>query len=228
MPKRIVKKTNKPQDLPIISRINTPQKIKGKLLERKLKIEKINIGKPKLSSRFKRSFKKLLSTPRKIKALIFIIANIIFFVWLFWGVPLPTNLASELLPVSTKIFDRNGNLIYEIFTDQRRTPVTLSELPQDLSDATIAIEDKDFYKHYGYSLTGIIRAAYSTIFKQKLQGGSTITQQLVKNALLSPERTIKRKVQEFALSMVVETIYSKDQILEMYLNQIPYGSTTYG
>jgi membrane peptidoglycan carboxypeptidase len=73
-----------------------------------------------------------------------------------------------------------------------------------------------------------VRAAFNTAFKRKLQGGSTLTQQLVKNALLSPERTIKRKIREFALTLVVETIYTKDQIFELYLNQIPYGSTAYG
>jgi penicillin-binding protein 1C len=207
----------------------TPPKQGKKILQSTLIIKKINVTKPQgILARLKSSIKSFFGKSRSKKALVFLVISIGFFVWLFWGVPLPTNLASETLPVSTKIYDRNGKLIYEIFADQRRTPITLTELPQDLKDATIAIEDKDFYKHYGYSLTGITRAAYSTVFKQKLQGGSTITQQLVKNALLSPERTIKRKLQEFALSMIVETIYSKDQILEMYLNQIPYGSTTYG
>lgn len=90
------------------------------------------------------------------------------------------------------------------------------------------MEDKDFYKHSGVSFTGIGRAAYNTVFKRQLQGGSTLSQQLVKNALLSPERTVKRKVRELALTLLVETLYGKDKILELYLNQIPYGSTAYG
>lgn len=151
-----------------------------------------------------------------------------FLLWLFWGIPLPTNLSSDQYPVSTLIYDRNGKLIYEIFSEKRRTPIKLEEIPDYVKEATISVEDKDFYKHYGFSITGITRAAYNIVFKRKLQGGSTLTQQLVKNTLLSPERTVRRKVREFLLSMFVEAIYSKDQILEMYLNQIPYGSTAYG
>lgn len=149
-------------------------------------------------------------------------------VWLFWGIPLPTKLTTSAIPVSTKLFDRNGKLIFEIYTDTRRTPVKPDDLPDYVAQATIAIEDKNFYKHHGISFTGIVRAAYKTIFKQKLEGGSTLTQQLVKNALLTPERTIKRKIRELALTMIVEIIYTKNQILELYLNQIPYGSTAYG
>jgi penicillin-binding protein 1C len=169
-----------------------------------------------------------LKGKRSRKKIAFFSFLIIAFLWLFWGIPLPTKLASKNFPVSTKILDRNGKLIYEIYADQRRSPVKLDELPDYVKQATIAIEDKDFYKHHGFSPTGIARAIYKITFKRKLQGGSTLTQQLVKNTLLSPERTIKRKIREFFLSLVVEAIYSKDQILEMYLNQIPYGSTAYG
>lgn len=165
---------------------------------------------------------------RTRKRLIFIFAILAVFLWLFWGLPLPTTLTTEQYPVSTKIYDRNDKLIYEIFADQRRTPVVLEELPDYIKDATVAIEDKDFYKHHGFSAIGITRALYNTIFKQKLQGGSTLTQQLVKNTLLTPERTVRRKIREFTLAVVVETIYSKDKILELYLNQIPYGGTAYG
>lgn len=162
------------------------------------------------------------------KKTIFFTILISFFLWLFWGIPLPTKLSSSDIPVSTKLFDRNGKLIYEIYTDTRRSPVELEDLPDYVKNATIAIEDKDFYKHYGFSYTGIARAAWKIITRGKVEGGSTLTQQLVKNALLTPERTIRRKVREFLLTMVVEGIYSKGQILEMYLNQIPYGSTAYG
>jgi len=142
------------------------------------------------------------------RKIIFFIPLIVISVWLFWGLPFPTKLSSEKIPVSTKLFDRNGKLIYEIYSDKRRSPVELEKLPQHIKDATISIEDKDFYKHYGFSLTGIVRAAYNILFKQKLQGGSTLTQQLVKNALLTPERTIRRKLREFALTLVVEAIYT--------------------
>ena len=170
----------------------------------------------------------LYSTSRQRRRTIFISIVTIILLWLFWGIPLPTKLTSKQAPVSTKLFDRNGKLIYEIYTDKRRSPIKLEDLPEYVREATIAIEDKDFYKHYGFSVRGMTRAIYNIVFKRKLQGGSTLTQQLVKTALLTPERTVRRKIREFVLSTVVETIYSKDQILEMYLNQIPYGSTAYG
>ncbi len=151
-----------------------------------------------------------------------------FLVWLFWGVPSPTTLSTNQIPISTKLFDRNGKLIYEIYSDKRSTPVDIETLPEFIKQATISVEDKDFYKHFGISIRGITRAAYKTLFKKKLEGGSTLTQQLVKNALLTPERTLKRKVRELVLTLIVELIYSKDKILQMYLNQIPYGSTAYG
>ncbi len=166
---------------------------------------------------------------KKILILIIIsVALAAFSAWVFYGLPSPEKLESGNLPVSTKIFDRNGQLIYEIYANQRRSPVKIEELPVYIKQATIAIEDKDFYKHHGLSITGIGRAIYKTIFQKKIQGGSTLTQQLIKNALLSPERTIRRKIREFVLATIVETIYSKEKILEMYLNQIPYGSTAYG
>lgn len=168
-----------------------------------------------------------MSVRTKKKIVFFGILGIVSF-YLFWGIPLPTKLSSPDIPVSTKLFDRNGKLIYEIFTDKRRTPVKITELPLYIKEATIAIEDKDFYKHRGFSFSGILRSIYKIIFERKLEGGSTITQQLVKNALLSPERTVRRKLREFFLTMFVEGIYTKDQILEMYLNQIPYGGTAYG
>ncbi|MBI3443505.1 transglycosylase domain-containing protein [Candidatus Woesebacteria bacterium] len=179
------------------------------------------MGKKKFKFKYKSKIKKIIF-------LILLSLTVFLVVWLSWGVPLPTKLSSIDYPVSTKILDRNGKLIYEIFADKRRTPVKLSELPDYVKQSTIAIEDKDFYNHHGFSLTGITRAIYNTLFRKKLQGGSTLTQQLVKNVLLTPERTLKRKIREFALTIIVETIYSKDQILEMYLNQIPYGSTSYG
>lgn len=161
--------------------------------------------------------------------------NIFFFgtltsilLWIFWDIPLPTKLTQNQVPVSSKLFDRNGGLIYEIYTDKKSTPIEVDELPNYVWQSTLSIEDKDFYKHYGVSFTGIMRALYKTVLKKKLEGGSTLTQQLVKNTLLTPERTIKRKIREFALTLVVESIYSKKQILNMYLNQIPYGGTSYG
>jgi len=184
--------------------------------------------KAKLSfKKVKKEFAKRLASKRSKFIALVIIIFFVLSTWIFWGIPLPNQISNQEI-VSTKIFDRNDKLIYEIFADVRRTPVGLDDLPKYVTQSTIAIEDKDFYKHLGFSISGTTRAAYKTLFKQKLEGGSTLTQQLVKNTLLSPERTLRRKIREFALSLVVEVIFEKDQILEMYLNQIPYGSTAYG
>ena len=96
-----------------------------------------------------------------------------------------------------------------------------------MRNATIAIEDKDFYSHGALDFRGITRALFSIVIRKELQGGSTLTQQLIKNSLLTPEQTVQRKVKEVVLAFVTEILYSKPQILEMYLNQIPYGGTTY-
>ena len=190
--------------------------------------EKPKSEKAAKKKKFFLKIKKYFKNEKSRKKFIFFSVVGTVLLWLFWSIPLPTNLSSEQYPVSTKLFDRNGKLIYEIYTEKRRTPIDLEDIPEHVKLATISIEDKDFYKHYGFSPIGITRAAVNIVFKRKLQGGSTLTQQLVKNALLTPQRTIRRKIREFVLSMIVEAIYSKDQILEMYFNQIPYGSTAYG
>lgn len=130
---------------------------------------------------------------------------------------------------STKILDRNGKVLYDIFVDERRTPVeSIDKIPEYLKQATIAIEDRNFYEHQGFDPTGYARALYNIIFKRRLQGGSTLTQQLVKNVLLTSERTITRKLKEFILTLQIEQRYSKDDILLLYLNEVPYGGTAYG
>lgn len=160
-----------------------------------------------------------------------ILAVILFiYFFIFYQLPTPMSLKDyKVIPLSTHILDRNGKLLYEIFKDQKRTLVKVKELPVYVKQATIAIEDKNFYKHGGVSIIGgVLRAVKDTILKQKLQGGSTITQQLVKSALLTPERTIKRKLREIVLAYWTESIFSKDEILELYLNQVPYGGSAYG
>ncbi len=142
--------------------------------------------------------------------------------------PDPENLSISYIPKTTKIYDRNNVLLYEIYANQNRTVVQLSDIPQELKHATIAIEDKDFYDHPGFDLRGIIRAFVSNISTDYLQGGSTITQQLIKSAFLTPEPTIKRKVKEVVLALWSEQKYTKDQILEMYFNYVPYGGTAWG
>ncbi len=164
-----------------------------------------------------------------IIALLALAAGVGFFVYVLQDLPSPTKLSSYNIPQTTKIFDRNGTMLYEIFTDQNRTIVRLADIPMHLQQATIAIEDKDFYSHSGVSLIGgILRAVKENLMNDKLQGGSTITQQLVKTALLTPKRTVTRKLREIVLAFWTERLYSKDQILEMYLNQVPYGGTAWG
>ncbi len=143
--------------------------------------------------------------------------------------PNPRLIGNINFPVSTQIFDRNGNLLYDVYHDQNRTPIDIDNVPDHVIQATIAIEDKDFYSHNGISpIGGILRAIKEMIVTGQLQGGSTITQQLVKSSLLTPERTLERKVREAVLALWAEQIFSKKEILEMYLNQVPYGGSSYG
>ncbi len=150
-------------------------------------------------------------------------------VYILRDMPSPTKLKSDQsFPVSTKIFDKHGELLYEIYAEENRTPIKLEDLPPYVSQASIAIEDQHFYSHIGFDVLGIIRAIKNTIFKQQVQGGSTITQQLVKTALLTRKKTFTRKAKEAVLTIATEIIYSKKDILEMYLNYIPYGGTAWG
>ncbi|PIP64898.1 penicillin-binding protein, partial [Candidatus Roizmanbacteria bacterium CG22_combo_CG10-13_8_21_14_all_33_16] len=150
--------------------------------------------------------------------------------FIFYKLPSPNSLKDfKSTPLSSHIYDRSGKLLYAVYREENRTPIKIKDLPKYVSQTTIAIEDKDFYHHGGVSLFGgILRAAKDTLLKKNLQGGSTLTQQLVKLALLSPERTIRRKIREIVLAILVEKQFPKDQILEMYLNQVPYGGEIYG
>ncbi len=158
----------------------------------------------------------------------------VFFAWIyyyiFFNLPSPQRLKNyQTIPLSTQILDRHGKLLYSIYKKEKRSLIKLNNLPPYVAQATIAIEDKDFYHHHGISLVGgLLRAIKENLLGSQLQGGSTITQQLVKTALLTPERTIRRKLRELVLAVWTETIFSKDEILELYLNQIPYGGTAYG
>ena len=146
------------------------------------------------------------------------------------NLPDPRRLDARSVAQSTKIYDRTGTIIlYEIHGDERRTVIPLSEIPPHVRNAVVVAEDSNFYKHAGVDVRGILRAFVKNLTSGDIrQGGSTITQQLVKNSILSPEKTYSRKVKEALLALSIETVYSKDQILEMYLNQVPYGSNAYG
>lgn len=145
------------------------------------------------------------------------------------GLPNPARLVIYAAKDSTKVFDRNGKVLYDIFSEKRRTTIAFADMPEDVKQATIAIEDKDFYRHNGFDIKGFLRGVILAPLTGKgFQGGSTITQQFVKNALLGDSRTITRKARELILAFEIEAIYPKDKIFELYLNEIPYGSGAYG
>ncbi|KKW41945.1 MAG: Penicillin-binding protein, 1A family [Candidatus Magasanikbacteria bacterium GW2011_GWA2_56_11] len=151
-------------------------------------------------------------------------------VWSNQYLPDPNKLNDRHFAQSTKIYDRTGtHLLHEIFADEKRTIVELQEIPRYLIDGVIATEDKKFYEHHGIRPLSIARAlAYGLFTNKKISGTSTLTQQLVKNAILTNERTISRKIKEAILALRLEQKYSKDEILKIYFNEIPYGSTNYG
>jgi 1A family penicillin-binding protein len=200
------------------------------------KIEKIE---DKSSEKLKRipignRIKKYISSPLLQITLALLVSlgvsMLLIFYWIIVkDLPSLSKLGNYDIPLSTKILDRNGIPLYTIFGEENRTYVPLDKIPPLVREATISIEDKDFYKHGGVNpIGGMLRAVYATITRKSLQGGSTITQQLVKSALLSPERTVTRKIKEIILAIMVDAKFSKDKILELYLNQVPYGGTASG
>lgn len=176
-----------------------------------------------------------LSFPQKFKyfiygylfSLVFVFIPLLFLIFL-QNLPNPKSMGLQQIPQTTKIYDRNHVLLYQIYATQNRTIVSLSEIPRSLQEATIAIEDKNFYNHIGFDILAIARSVKENLSNKELQGGSTITQQLIKSALLTPETNISRKIKEVILAFWAERIYNKNQILEMYFNQVPYGGTAWG
>ncbi|MCR4312576.1 MAG: penicillin-binding protein, partial [Candidatus Uhrbacteria bacterium] len=148
------------------------------------------------------------------------------YAWYSRELPSPGELLNRDIEQSTKIYDRTGeHLLYEIAGNKKRTLVSLDEIPDDLEHAALAAEDASFYSHHGISIKGILRAA---LYQGRRGGGSTITQQLVKNAILSNEKTLDRKFKEILLSLALEQRFTKDEILQMYFNEIGYGGRNYG
>jgi penicillin-binding protein 1A len=140
------------------------------------------------------------------------------------------DIAGEILPpASSQIYDSAGNEIANIHAAENRMPVKIEQIPTALQHAFIAIEDNRFYEHNGIDPRGLARAAYANIMSNEIaEGGSTITQQLAKNAYLTQDRTFKRKIQEVFLALQLEKQYTKQEILELYLNQIYFGRGAYG
>lgn len=168
--------------------------------------------------------------PLSVLVLLGIISLTGLFAWYSRGLPSPDQLMNRAVAQSTKIYDRTGeHLLYDIHGGQQRTIILLDQIPKYAIEATIALEDRNFYEHKGVSILGIIRGLIIAPFRgQRVQGGSTLTQQLVKNAILTNERTVARKIKEIILAYQIEKKFAKDQILQMYFNEIPYGSTAYG
>jgi len=181
----------------------------------------------------KKLLKRLLT--RKTFVWVFrIMAVGVFFVALLFlyyakDLPDPNKLLERNVAESTKIFARDGSLLYEVHGETKRTLVDLNQISPYLKEATVAIEDKNFYKHGGISITGIARSAITDILTgSRGQGGSTITQQFVKNAMLTKDKSFDRKIREALLAIMIDARFSKDEILKLYLNEIPYGRNAYG
>lgn len=152
---------------------------------------------------------------------------LIMVAWVSKSLPDPNKIVRRE-GFSTKITDRDDGTLYELYQDYNRIPIKLADVPKELQQATIAIEDKEFYIHQGFSVSGYLRGFLRLFTMGRAQGGSTLTQQLVKNVLLSSDRTLTRKLKELILSMQIEKKFSKDEILQMYLNEAPYGGTAIG
>ena len=148
------------------------------------------------------------------------------------GLPNLDNFDERRVAQSTKIFDRTGKVIlYDVYGEYKRTVIPLDQISDYSKKATVAIEDKNFYTHNGIEISSIFRAIRNNIIQGNVlggQGGSTITQQVIKNALLTRDKKISRKIKEWILAPRLETELTKDQILEIYLNEIPYGGSVYG
>jgi membrane peptidoglycan carboxypeptidase len=155
----------------------------------------------------------------------------VLFFFVTRGLPSPDQIANPVITESTKIYDRSGEVVlYEISGGQRRTSIGFDEIPESLKDATLAIENNEFYSEPAFSIRGIVRSLIYNITNPggPLRGGSTITQQLARNAFLSLDQTIIRKLKELIVAIQIDRQYTKDKILELYLNQVPYGPVIYG
>jgi len=191
-----------------------------------------------LWQKIKRGFKKKGAGKRIFRRLLIVVGILIIlgfiglalaFLYYSKDLPSPDKINARIIPQSTRIYDRTGQvLLYEIHGDQNRTLIDFDEISDNIKKATVAVEDQDFYRHPGFDIRGILRVVWLFIKSGKIQGGSTITQQFIKNSILTPERTLARKIKEIILAIEMERKFSKDEILKMYLNEIPYGSNVYG
>jgi len=184
---------------------------------------------PKKTRNRQRVWLKRLIAIGLILLALLVLTGFIVVAWLGRDLPNPNQLITREIAQSTRIYDRSGqHVLYEVHGDEKRTLVSLEEIPDYVEKATIAIEDKNFYEHGGFSIWAIARTMVTNVLYNRSAGGSTLTQQFVKNAVLTNEKSITRKIKELILAQKLEKRFSKDEILQMYLNEIPYGSNAYG
>lgn len=202
-------------------------------------------GRPRLKSRSnfyldkaRNNLSRLFPKKKRFK----IAAGLVVLLFLFYSqlivrlstqLPSPSRLSFAERPATTQFLDRDGRLLYQLYEGRNRELVGLEKLPQSLINATVAIEDKHFFNHPGIDPIGMLRAlrinlANNDQFFDGWQGGSTITQQLIKNTLLSADKTLSRKAKEIILAFWAERVYSKNEILQMYFNEAPYGGPAWG
>ena len=181
-----------------------------------------------------KTIKFIKKNPKKVAliivALFFVFSGFIALWISTFQIPDLNSFDTMKITQSTKIYDRTGKiLLYDVHQNARRTTVAFENISMNLKNATVAIEDSTFYQHGGIKITSFIRAVLANIMSGSFsQGGSTITQQVIKNSLLTTEKTISRKLKEWFLSVKLEQVMSKDQILSIYLNGNPYGGNVYG
>jgi 1A family penicillin-binding protein len=179
----------------------------------------------------KKKLIKTIATASGVGAVLLFIFGTITVAWVSRDLPDPNKLSDRQVSQSTKIYDRTGeHLLFEVYQNQKRTLVEMDQIADYAKKATIAVEDKDFYTHNGIRIQSILRASFNNLIGRKSGSGgaSTLTQQLIKNAIVGDQHSIFRKVKEAILALRLEKKYDKEQILKLYLNEIPYGSTNYG
>ena len=176
--------------------------------------------------------KKVFSVFKLLLALFLFSLFSAFLVFIFYAkdLPRPEKFTEKQFVQSTKIYDRTGEvLLFEIYGEEKRTLVSLDKIPEYLKQAVIVTEDAKFYRHFGIDIGGILRSVLINLrIQEPIYGGSTIPQQLIRSTFFGSEKTIERKIREIILALELDRRYSKEQILEWYLNQVPFGSNSYG
>ncbi|MBI2624804.1 MAG: transglycosylase domain-containing protein, partial [Candidatus Nealsonbacteria bacterium] len=177
-------------------------------------------------------YKKILSALKYFAFLSLFLAFGVFFLFIYFAkdLPRPEKFTERQFTLPTKIYDREGKvLLYQIYAEEKRTVIPSEEVPYRLKQAIIAAEDANFYNHFGLDFRGIARAVLVNLrLGQPLQGASTISQQLIRSTFLGTEKTATRKIREIILTLELERKHSKEEILEWYLNQVPFGANAYG